>query len=190
MTPCRRIRPWIVRSVDGDLEPGEAFRLARHLATCTACRILLARESRLAQMLDGAADAINVDESFFGAVMAALPDLLVRPAIELTRKTRRNRGLRLAAWGALAALGGGLAARVLPYLRLDVAAPAMPQRTFRKRFSSRSSCRSMPSIPVTDSPPGSTVSPRIGRSITCVAGSRGRSRSASLLPPTRPPPPR
>lgn len=129
MTPCRRIRPWIVRSVDGDLEPGEAFRLARHLATCTACRIVLARESRLAQMLDGAADAINVDESFFGAVMASLPDLPVRPAIELTRKTRRNRGLRLAAWGVLAALGGGLAARVLPYLRLDVAAPAMPRFT-------------------------------------------------------------
>ena len=43
MNRCRRIRPWIARSVDGDLEPGEAFRLARHLATCTACRIVLAR---------------------------------------------------------------------------------------------------------------------------------------------------
>jgi len=129
MTGCRRIRPWMVRSVDGDLEPGEALRLARHLATCTACRIVLARELRLAEMLDGAADAFNVDESFFGAVMASLPDRPVRPAVEISRETRRRRGLRLAAWGAVAALGGGLAARVLPSLRLDMAAPAMPRFT-------------------------------------------------------------
>ena len=129
MTGCRRIRPWIVRSVDGDLDPGEALRLARHLATCTACRIVLARESRLAEMLDGAADAFNVDESFFGAVMASLPDRPVRPAVEISRETRRRRGLRLAAWGAAAALGGGLAARVLPSLRLDMATPAMPRFT-------------------------------------------------------------
>jgi hypothetical protein len=119
----------MVRSVDGDLEPGEALRLARHLATCTACRIVLARELRLAEMLDGTADAFNVDESFFGAVMASLPDRPVRPAVEASRETRRRRGLRLAAWGAVAALGGGLAARVLPSLRLDMAAPAMPRFT-------------------------------------------------------------
>jgi hypothetical protein len=129
MTRCHRIRPWIVRSVDGDLEPVEALRLARHLATCTACRIVLARESRLAEMLDGAVDAFNVDESFFGAVMASLPDRPVRPSVELSREARWKRGLRLAAWGAVAALGGGLVARVLPSLRLDVAAPAMPRFT-------------------------------------------------------------
>ncbi len=129
MSGCRRIRPLIVRSVDGDLEPGEAFRLARHLTTCTACRIVLARESRLAAMLDGAADAFNVDESFFGTVMASLPDRPVRPALELSRETRWKRGLRLAAWATIAALCGGLGARVLPSLRLDVAAPAMPRFT-------------------------------------------------------------
>lgn len=129
MTDCDRLRSFIVRSVDGDLEPGEAFRLARHLPTCTACRIVLARESRLAEMLDGANDAVTVDESFFGTVMASLPDRPVRPAVELTRERRRKRGLRLATWGAIAALGGGLAARVLPSLQLDVGAPAMPRFT-------------------------------------------------------------
>ena len=127
MTGCRHARPWIVRSVDGDLEPAEALRLAKHLATCTACRIMLARESRLAVLLDGAADALAVDESFFGEVMASLPDRPVPPAVEPKRETRRKRGLRLAAWGAVAALSGGLAARVLPSLRLDVAPPAMPR---------------------------------------------------------------
>jgi len=127
MTGCRRMRPWIVRSVDGDLDPGEALRLARHFATCTTCRIVLARESRLAEMLDGAADALSVGESFFGEIMASLPDLPVRPGVKLSRKARGKRGLRLAAWGSVAVLGGGLAARVLASLRLDVAAPAMPR---------------------------------------------------------------
>jgi anti-sigma factor RsiW len=129
MTGCRRIRPWIVRSVDGDLQPGEALRLARHLTTCTACRIVLARESRLAEMLDGADDAFGVGESFFEGVMASLPERPVRPAVELSRETGSRRGLRLASWGAIAALGGGLAARIVPSLRLDVAAPAMPRFT-------------------------------------------------------------
>ena len=80
-------------------------------------------------MLDGAADAVSVGESFFASVMASLPDRPVRPALGLPRESRRRRGLRLAAWGAIAALGGGLAARVLPSLRLDVATPAMPRFT-------------------------------------------------------------
>jgi len=129
MTGCRRLRPFIARSVDGDLEPGEALRLAGHLTNCTSCRIVLARESRLAAMLDGATEAVSVDESFFATVMASLPDQPVRPAVQLSRETRRKRGLRLAAWGAIAALCGGLGARVLPSLRLDVAAPAMPRFT-------------------------------------------------------------
>jgi len=129
MNRCRGIRAWIVRSVDGDLEPGEALRLARHLATCTACRIVLARESRLAEILDGADDGVGVDENLFGAVMASLPDLPVRPAVELSRKTRWRRGLRLAAWGSVAVLAAGCAARVLSSLRLDMSAPSMPRFT-------------------------------------------------------------
>jgi anti-sigma factor RsiW len=129
MTRCGSIRPWIARSVDGELEPAEALRLARHLATCTACRITLARESRLAEMLGHVDDAFTVDESFFGAVMASLPERPVRPAIEVSRRARWRRGLRLAAFGALGVLGAGLAARVLPSLHLDVATPGMPRFT-------------------------------------------------------------
>jgi hypothetical protein len=127
MSGCRRLRPWIVRSVDGDLDPVEALRLARHLATCTACRIVLARESRLAAMLDKAEDACRVDESFFRAVMDSLPELPPRGAVEVSRRARWRRGLRLAAQGSVAALGAGLAARALTSLRLDVATPAMPR---------------------------------------------------------------
>jgi hypothetical protein len=129
MNRCRRIRPWIARSVDSDLEPTEALRLARHLATCTACRIVLARESRLAEVLDGADDGFRVDENFFGAVMASLPDRPARSGVDLSRKTRWRRGLRLASWGSVVTLGAGLAARALTSLRLDMAAPAMPRFT-------------------------------------------------------------
>jgi predicted anti-sigma-YlaC factor YlaD len=129
MTGCRRIRSWIVRSVDHDLDPSEALRMARHLETCTACRIVQAREARLAQMLDGAGDPCVVDESFFDAVMAALPDRPIRPPVEVSRRIRMRRGLRLAAWGSFAALGAGLASRALTSLHLDFAAPAMPRFT-------------------------------------------------------------
>ena len=128
MSRCDRIRPWIARSVDGDLEPGEALRLARHLTACTACRIVLARESRLAAILEGVDDAFSVDESFFASVMASLPELPARP-VAVSRKTRWRRGLRLASWGTVLAAGAGLAARLLTSLRLDVASPAMPRFT-------------------------------------------------------------
>jgi hypothetical protein len=113
--------------VDGDLEPAEALRLARHLGACTACRIVQAREARLAEMLEGVDDACAVDESFFQAVMDSLPEHPLKPAGEASRRTRWRRGLRLASVAALTALGAGLAARVLPFLRMDVATPAMPR---------------------------------------------------------------
>jgi len=129
MSRCERIRPSIARSVDGELGPAEALRLARHVATCTACRIVLAKEARLAEMLDGADDPLPVDESFFEAVMAALPDRVVAPSAEASRRLRWRRGLRLASLGSLLALGAGLAARLLPSLHMDVATPAMPRFT-------------------------------------------------------------
>ncbi len=128
MSRCRRIRPWIVRSVDGDLNPSEALGLARHLARCTSCRIVLARETRLAEMLGQADDAVVVDEAFFRNVMASLPERPSRP-VELAKPARWRRGLRLAAFASVTAFGAGLAARVLPSLRLDVATPSMPRFT-------------------------------------------------------------
>jgi predicted anti-sigma-YlaC factor YlaD len=129
MSGCARARTWISRSVDGDLTPVEALRLARHLSTCTACRILEAREARLAQMLDDVGDVVPVDESFFDAVMASLPERAPVATIEAQRKARWRRGLRLAAFASVTALGAGIAARVLPSLQLDVATPAMPRFT-------------------------------------------------------------
>lgn len=127
MSRCRLERAWIVRSVDGDLEPSEALRLAHHLASCTVCRIELARESRLAGLLEGEGDALSVDESFFLRVMDSLPDLPSKPAVPVARNARWRQGLRLAIFAVLAILAAGIAARALPSLQLDVAAPALPR---------------------------------------------------------------
>jgi hypothetical protein len=127
VTACDRARPLIVRSVEGELAPGSALRLARHVEACTACRILLARERRLAQVLDGLDDVVPVDASFLDAVMASLPDRPSAAGPALTRRERLRRGLRLAGLCAGLVAGGGLAARFLPFLRFDLATPAMPR---------------------------------------------------------------
>ena len=127
MTRCRRIRSSIVRSVEGDLEPLDALRLARHVEECTPCRIVLARETRLAAMLDDLGDAVAVDESFFDAVMASLPERPASPALSSARRAGWRRGLKLASFAFLASLGASIAARVLPSLRLDVGTPALPR---------------------------------------------------------------
>jgi len=126
LSGCERARPLLVRSVEGELAPRAALRLARHVEACTACRILLARERRLAQVLDGLDDVVPVDASFFDSVMASLPE---RPAASPvpTRRERLRRGLRLAGLCAGLVAGGGLAARFLPFLRFDLATPAMPR---------------------------------------------------------------
>jgi len=49
---CEAIRPLLPRVADGEASPAEAMETACHLSDCTACRILLARERRLAEMLE------------------------------------------------------------------------------------------------------------------------------------------
>jgi len=129
VTRCGRLRASIVPSIEGDLAPLEALRLARHVEECTSCRIVLAREARLAAMLDELGDAVTVDESFFGAVMAALPERPATPALSAARRAGWRRGLKLASLAFVASLGASVAARILPSLRLDVATPALPRFT-------------------------------------------------------------
>lgn len=90
---CRRIRFVLFRIAEGDALPDEALAAARHLPVCTGCRILLAREQRLAGFLDGIADTLPVGEGFLGSVMASLPD---GPPPGADRALlRRRRGLRV-----------------------------------------------------------------------------------------------
>lgn len=85
--------------MEGEASPEESFRLARHLPDCTSCRILLAREKRLATVLDGLEDTGNEDAGLLDRVMSALGK---RPAPRRPTRGERTglprRGLRLVAF--------------------------------------------------------------------------------------------
>ncbi len=100
MTTCDRFRPLLSRYAEGEADPGEALGIARHLAGCTACKIVLARELRLHEALEGLRDPVSVDDQFSLLVMAALP-----AGPPPAAKQRHRRGLRLAGVLALVSLG-------------------------------------------------------------------------------------
>jgi hypothetical protein len=113
--PCREIAPLLYRVAEADASPDEAMRTARHLSDCTACRILLAREVRLASMLEeGLSDPLQVGEDFVREVMENLPKGPPRPP----RPRRSRRMLKLASivgWIPLVPLvasAPGVAARI------------------------------------------------------------------------------
>jgi hypothetical protein len=124
---CRGFEPLIHAAVEGELLPADALRVARHLDACTACRIVMARESRLAAMLDDLGDPLDVDEGFFAEVMAFLPEHAARPTGAGGARARFRRGLRLAGFATVTSLGAGLAVHLLPSLRLDLSSPALPR---------------------------------------------------------------
>ncbi len=95
MTRCRALAPLLSRLAEGEANPDEALRVARHLSDCTACLITLARERRLAAMLeDGLEDSLQVGEDFVRAVMDNLP---AKPPKPERRNKKKRRALKLAA---------------------------------------------------------------------------------------------
>lgn len=97
MAKCDDIRGMLYDHAEGETGPADALMIARHLPSCTACRILLARECRLAEFLERDLPDLPVGEDFVEAVMSRLPDEPPRPT-----PGRKRRGLKLA---GLAVLG-------------------------------------------------------------------------------------
>lgn len=96
MGTCERLRASVSRAADGEAGPDEAIRVARHVADCTSCRIVLARDRRLAEILErDLSDRLAVGEDFVRAVMATLPS---------GPPPRRKKGWRLLKLASLAAL--------------------------------------------------------------------------------------
>jgi len=101
MAHCVEIRPLLHCSAEGEAEPAEAIRVARHLSDCTQCKILLARESRLAEMLETNLTDLPIGDDFARQVMARLPE-----GPHPRRSRKRRRGLKLA--GIVGALAGAV----------------------------------------------------------------------------------
>lgn len=118
MKTCDRLRPALLRSIEGEASPAQALRVARHLEACTACRIVAARARRLASALDTMAEPVAADdEAFFRAVMAALPaSPPPRPSPAVARRLAwlARRRVHLAGLTTLLVLAGGAAAQSLP----------------------------------------------------------------------------
>ncbi len=109
MDSCASLRPLLSRVAEGEAGPDEALRGARHLSGCTPCRIRLARERRLAALLEeGLDDPLPVGEDFVRSVMASLP-AGPPPA---SRRVRRRR-LELACLAGSLALAPLFAPRVV-----------------------------------------------------------------------------
>jgi hypothetical protein len=107
---CDRVRRSLYRFAEGEAAPGESLLVARHLPDCTACRILLARESRLQAMLDDLTDPVALDEGFLTDVMSAIA---ARPAPE-RRPRRLGLAIKLAIVLAVVALSGAILSGFAP----------------------------------------------------------------------------
>lgn len=114
MDGCNESRDLMFRVAEGEADPDEALRVARHLPTCTTCRILLAREIRLARVLESLDDAIPVEEAFLDEVMRALPAEPTRTRAALRPALRS--GLKLAGLVGIVTLGAAGAARLTQIL--------------------------------------------------------------------------
>ena len=108
MRHCDALVPLLSRVAEGEASPDEAMRAARHLSDCTACRIILARERRLAAILeDGLEDSLPVGEDFVRAVMDNLPAEPPKPERRTPKKRRTLKLACLVGLLSLAPLVGG-----------------------------------------------------------------------------------
>jgi hypothetical protein len=110
MASCESIRPLLFKVSEQEASPREAMKVAHHLAACTGCKILLARERRLARMLEVDLLDIPVSDDFFNSVIASLPSD-PPPAPAEKEKNKKRHGMRLAGIAALIGTGGLLASR-------------------------------------------------------------------------------
>ena len=123
MAGCEDVRAQLYRFAEGEAEPGESLAVARHLPDCTACKILLARERRLAQFLEHDLQDLPVGDEFVEGVMAQLPEEPPAPP----RKRSRWSGLKLAGLAGLVFAPGFLAAPRLELAALDRLSPLIPR---------------------------------------------------------------
>ena len=108
MSDCEPLHPQLSRVAEGEAGPDEAMQVARHLSDCTACRIQLARERRLAAMLEDVwEDHLHVGEDFVRSVMDNLPQGPPPP------RRRKRRHLKLAGLAGMIAIAPLLAARAI-----------------------------------------------------------------------------
>jgi len=112
---CHKAQRYISESIDGDLDPGQAARLERHLKTCASCRVVLedframtGAAPRLAGPEPGNAVWQKIKTSL--AAQAARPAVVPKPAAAWSPSRWNVTFVKLAGAAALALLliGSGI----------------------------------------------------------------------------------
>lgn len=103
MNTCEEIQPVLFRIAEGEASPDEAIEAARHLSGCTVCRIRMARERRLGELIENDLAELPVDAGFVDQVMARIPR--EAPKVQ-NAAAKRKRGLKLAFWAGMVGLVG------------------------------------------------------------------------------------
>ncbi len=104
MRACASVRLELARYAESECGPAEALEVARHLTRCTGCRIVLARERRLLELLGELDDPLFVGDDLLERLRDRLP---ARPPAR--RPAARKKALRLLGL----AVGCGAAVRAL-----------------------------------------------------------------------------
>lgn len=107
---CEHVRPSLFRVAEGEAAPAESLRVARHVPDCTACRILLAREQRLHEMLEDMEDPVDLDERFLDDVMSAIS----RGPVPKRRRRHWPVAVKLAILAGIVLVGSAIVSRVAP----------------------------------------------------------------------------
>jgi predicted anti-sigma-YlaC factor YlaD len=122
MSTCERFRRSLYRVTEGEASPLESLRVARHAPDCTACRILLAREERLHDMLDQLDDPVSLDEGFLSEVMAAIAD---RPKPVRRAARRWPVAVKLALLAGVVLAAGAVVSRFVPFGFTTAGSPSL-----------------------------------------------------------------
>jgi len=85
---CRKAQEWISRSVDGELDPGRAARLERHLEKCAECRAFAEDMRKIVEEASGLA-APEPSDRVWSNIRAGLEAGTLRPSAEGARLDRR-----------------------------------------------------------------------------------------------------
>lgn len=126
---CEQIRPLLFKVAEGEAAPDEALEVGRHLPDCTVCRIRLAREVRLEQLVSEMDEPIEVDERFLEQVMASLPEG-PPPKRAALRSGNTRRGLKLAGFIIAFAMLGASGYHLSPAIGNVAVLPELPSMEF------------------------------------------------------------
>lgn len=108
MRACASVRPKLARYAEAECGPAEALAVAHHLARCTGCRIVLAGERRLIELLADLDDPVLVGDDLLERLRRRLPGSPPAPRTSDRKANLRLVGLLIGCGAAVHAFHGAM----------------------------------------------------------------------------------